>query len=332
MLRAFARAGGTLGVLALLWPSMSFAWGDEGHRIVALVAAKILSTDSPETLQKLNSILATDSPTAWPGANVSVGHDIASEAIWADLLRENSGKGKEVTELWHFVDIDYDKPDLDKPCFGHPTLSDTDVASQKPVQDCVIDKIDQFENELKNPQTSAAEKLLALKFVLHFVGDIHQPLHAATRTDPDVQHEDFGGNCVGILHGAARDPERLHSYWDTTLVVAALGKDENQAAVSLMSLVTPDSKQQWSKGTPEEWAQESYRLAKSSAYAGVIDTAPVQTDFVFKEFGGGPDKRGGPSKVYRIDPSYNQQAIKVVKEQLAKAGVRLAWKMKENLR
>jgi len=220
------------------------------------------------------------------------------------------------------VDIDYDKPDLDKPCFGHPTLSDTDVASQKPVQDCVIDKIDQFENELKNPQTSAAEKLLALKFVLHFVGDIHQPLHAATRTDPDVQHEDFGGNCVGILHGAARDPERLHSYWDTTLVVAALGKDENQAAVSLMSLVTPDSKQQWSKGTPEEWAQESYRLAKSSAYAGVIDTAPVQTDFVFKEFGGGPDKRCGPSKVYRIDPSYNQQAIKVVKEQLAKAGVR----------
>jgi len=79
MLRAFARAGGTLGVLALLWPSMSFAWGDEGHRIVALVAAKILSTDSPETLQKLNSILATDSPAAWPGANVSVGHDIASE-------------------------------------------------------------------------------------------------------------------------------------------------------------------------------------------------------------------------------------------------------------
>jgi S1/P1 Nuclease len=103
-------------------------------------------------------------------------------------------------------------------------------------------------------------------------------------------------------------------------------------ALSLMSLVTSESKQQWSKGTPRDWAEESYHLAKSSAYAGVIDTSPVQTGFIFKEFGGGDDKRCGPSKVYRIAPGYNQQAIKLVKEQLAKAGVRLAWKLKEDLR
>jgi len=330
MLGALARAG-ALGVVALLWPSVCLAWGNEGHKIVALTAAKILSTEGPATLAKVNAILGKDKPDAWPGANVPVATDIGDEATWADLLREQSNKGKEVTESWHFVDIDFDHPNLDQACAGHPKLSAGQFASQAPSPDCVIDKIDQFTSELKNPQTSDNERLLALKFLLHFVGDIHQPLHAATRTDPQIGHEDFGGNCVGILRGNDHSPIRLHSYWDTNLVIAAVGKDENQAVTELMLLITSTSQKEWAKGTPTDWAQESHGLSKSSVYAGVIDKAPVQSDFVFEGHDGKPDERCGKSKVYKIDPNYDQQAIKVVKEQLAKAAVRLAWLLKENL-
>jgi hypothetical protein len=328
---ALRRATKVLCVFTFLYPSVCLGWGNEGHKIVALAAAKLLASDSPETLAKLNSILSMDSPTAWVGANVSVAKDIASEATWADLLRENSDQGRQVTEKWHFVDIDFDHPDIRNACFENPTLGAGEAASHAPSLDCVADKIDQFTKELKDPQTPATERLLALKFLLHFVGDIHQPLHAATRTDPQIGHQDFGGNCVGILRGKAKTPTRLHSYWDTTLVEAALGKDENQAAESLMSLVTPSSKQEWAKGSASSWAQESYDLAKSSAYAGVVDKTPTQSAFVFKTFQGGPDKRCGFSKVYKIDADYDKQATKVVKEQLARAAVRLAWILKENL-
>lgn len=99
-----------------------------------------------------------------------------------------------------------------------------------------------------------------------------------------------------------------------------------------MPLITASSQKEWAKGTPTDWAQESYGLAKSSVYVGVIDKAPVQSDFVFKERDGKPDERCGKSKVYKIDPGYDQQGIKVVKEQLAKAAVRLAWLLKENLK
>ena len=119
MLAALAR-GSALGVLAVLWPSLCLAWGNEGHKTVALTAAKILSTEAPATLAKVNAILAKDKPDAWHGANVPVATDIGNEATWADLLREKSNTGKEVTESWHFVDIDFDQPNLDKPCAGHP--------------------------------------------------------------------------------------------------------------------------------------------------------------------------------------------------------------------
>src|SRR5262249_60751601 len=71
MLAALAR-GGALGVLALLWPSMCFAWGNEGHKTVALTAEKILSTEAPHTLAKGNTILAEDKPARWPGANLTL--------------------------------------------------------------------------------------------------------------------------------------------------------------------------------------------------------------------------------------------------------------------
>jgi len=236
---------------------------------------------------------------------------------------------RDLSAQWHFVDTEFRENDLDKACFNHPSLSG--LASKGPSPDCVVDKIDQFTRELGAPGTSRPERLAALRYLLHFVGDIHQPLHAITRVDPDTNVEDRGGNCVGILRATTTSPARLHSYWDTALVRAALGTKIAKATSTVMAQLTAANRATWSGGTPTDWAKDSYRLAKSNTYAGVIDQTPVRSDFIFMT-PNGPDTRCGPSKVYRIAPAYDDQAKPVVVQQLAKAGLRLAKLLGENMR
>jgi hypothetical protein len=300
----------------------SFGWGDEGHKIVATVAASVLKTEGSPTLQKLSAILAAD------GTHLTDDTGIASEATWADKYRESSEAAAELTADWHFVNTDYDHPNAAQAC-KHPAFNGS--ASEGPSPDCVIDKVVQFIAELKSAQTSSQEQLRALQYVLHFVGDIHQPLHAIARTDPAIGHDDRGGNCVGILRGNAHTPIKLHGYWDTGLVVEALGKDPATAATKVMALLTPANKEKWSGGTPSDWANESYGIGKSKVYAGVIDQAPAETGYVFPPFEGRPDKCG-PSNVYKLDPGYDGPAKAVVEEQLAKAGLRLAQVLKDSIR
>jgi hypothetical protein len=292
------------------------AWGNEGHEIVATVAASWLKSESPETLRKVNALLKRDTDDL-------TDHDIADEATWADVFRGSSNEAREKTQLWHFVDIDFDNPNIREACFGFPTSND--FASEGPPKDCVINKIDTFKAELADPDVPRKERLLALKFLLHFVGDVHQPLHAITRVDPDTGVDDRGGNCVGILRGNATVPVRLHSYWDTTLVQRSLGKDVDIASDTIFSMLTPSNVQRWAKGTAKDWAQESYDLAKKHAYKGVVDQTPDRTDHIFKDNHGKDDTKCGPSKVYAIDTeNYDSQAMKVIDAQLAKAALRLA--------
>ena len=114
-------------------------------------------------------------------------HDIASEATWADKYRDSDRNGTkiryEATWRWHFVDVELPQPDLVAACFGHPALPLGIPASKGPPQACVVDKINQFSAELGDPATAYSEQLVALKFLLHFVGDLHQPLHASDDHD-----------------------------------------------------------------------------------------------------------------------------------------------------
>jgi hypothetical protein len=105
-------------------------------------------------------------------------HDIASEATWADEYRNrNINNSRALTSSWHFVDIEIDGPNIDQACFDHPEPDHP--ASTGPAKDCVVDKIQEFADELANPDIDPEEQVVALKFLLHFVGDLHQPLHAA---------------------------------------------------------------------------------------------------------------------------------------------------------
>jgi hypothetical protein len=155
-------------------PRTALAWGDDGHKVVALIAQSFLE---PDARKRVNALLAADTDSLTP-------HDIAGAATWADKFRDsNIGGARLKTRQWHFVDIEITAPDLDAACFNHPPIPTGTVASDGPADDCVVDKIDEFAAELANPATDHEEQVVALKFLLHFVGDLHQPLHSSDDND-----------------------------------------------------------------------------------------------------------------------------------------------------
>jgi hypothetical protein len=267
---------------ALSFPAVALAWGYEGHEVVAAIARGYLT---PQARMRVDQMLAADQDTL-------TAHDMLDEATWADSYR-NSHKE---TGTWHFVDIELDHPDLKEACFGFPASGPT--ASQGPARDCIVDKLAEFSKELGDPATPAAERLMALKFVLHFVGDIHQPLH-------DSDNHDKGGNCVLLSLGGLR-VVNLHSYWDT-VTVSGLGEDPQTVATMLAARITPEDKTAWEKGDPQSWALEGFNIAKTRIYT--IGSS--------RGCGLDPSPLGLPS-------GYEEMARQVVSTQLEKGGVRLA--------
>ena len=258
-------------------PRHATAWGDEGHEIIALVAEQYLD---PATRSEMGAMLAadTDSLTA---------HDIVSEATWADRYRDSDRDGVrqryEGTREWHFIDIELDSPNLDWACYGHPRLPAEVPASSGPAKACVVDKIEQFRAELGNSATAPAERLVALKFLLHLVGDMHQPLHAA-------DDHDAGGNRKQVT-AAGFGARNLHHVWDIEFV-ERLGSDPKAVAVRLVAGISDEQRQGWSHGTAADWAMESFAVARHSAY-GML---PVP----------------GADGVYALPPGYLDTAAQLV--------------------
>jgi hypothetical protein len=228
-------------VAAITVPHRAFAWGDEGHEVIALVAEHYLD---PAARAKVAKLLAADTDTL-------TDQDIASEATWADKYRDSDRYTTKIryqaTRLWHFVDIELAEPNLASACFGHPPLPPDVAASMGPPRACVVDKIDQFAAELANPATAASERLLVLKFLLHFVGDLHQPLHTA-------DDHDAGGNEKAVA-AAGLHPGNLHHYWDVEFV-QRLGSDPPKVTARLIGQVSETQRQEWSGGKPAGWAME----------------------------------------------------------------------------
>ncbi len=275
-------------------PSPARAWGDEGHEIIARVADALLTTP---VRKQVDALLALDDDPLTE-------HDIAAEATWADHLRDfNADGARNRTSKWHFVDIEVQNPSLAEACFGHPKLPPGAPASRGPAAACIVDKIDQFTAELADRTTAPEERLLALKFLLHLVGDVHQPLHASDDFDR-------GGNDERVSAEGFR-AGNLHHFWDTEFV-HMLGTDPALVAHALLATLTTADRRLWSAGSPSDWALESFQVAKRDAY-GLLPS---------------PTRRG----TYRLDTHYVDAAARDVGVQLTKAGVRLAFLLNRTLK
>jgi len=290
-----ATAAAAVGVATLFCGvTPAYAWGDLGHEVVGLIANNYLD---PAVRTKLNSILAKDA------THLTANTKIDSEATWADKFRDSSSAHRAQTAKWHFVDIEINAPNLTTACFGRPTLPGGTLASNGPANDCVVDKIEEFQEELLNSATSATEVREALQFVLHFVGDMHQPLHSSD--DNDAGGNDKTVTAPGIASNS------LHHYWDTEFV-NLLGSSESAIAQSLIANITAAQRAQWSAGTADDWAMESFTIAQNHTY-GLL---PAPTS----------------SNHYSLPASYVTDAKAVVATQLSKAGVRLAFVLNNALK
>jgi len=166
-----------------------FAWGGEGHKIIAAIADKRLT----------------------PGARMQVialleGTPLPDVASWADDVR----KERPETSRWHYVDIPYEATSYD-------AARDCQLTDHG---DCVIAEIVRAEKMLGDTSQSEADRAEALKFLIHFLGDMHQPLHCAERKDPVTGKGDRGGNDVHLSFFGT--PTNLHAVWDSGLIERAV--------------------------------------------------------------------------------------------------------------
>lgn len=271
-----------LAVLALLIPQQAAAWGPVGHSTVALIARSYLT---PKAQARIEEILAAD-------PDKRTGPTMAERANWADAWRVDHAH----TYNWHFVDTEIDTGDMNAACYGFPDQGP--LASEGPADDCVVNKINAFSRELADPKTPDAERLMALKFLLHFVGDMHQPLHS-------TDNHDRGGNCV-LLNVGADKPSNLHAYWDVT-VIGKMTTGPAEFAAALRTPMTAKNKRDWEKGDARAWARETFELGKVTAFS--IPTTP------------GCDPNVTPIV---LPDFYEAMARQTITMQLQKAGVRMA--------
>jgi len=266
--------------IALTAPQQARAWGDEAHEIVALIAEHYLS---PAVRQEVAALLATDTDKL-------TRHDIASEATWADRYRDSDAKTTKKrynqTYWWHYVYTG-------QPCTGRSDAPRGTNASMGPAKDCVVTKINQFAAELVEPSTLPKERLLALKFLLNLVADVNDPLH-----DSDNQ----GAVSMKVTADGLK-PGTLMHYWEYEFVIHG-GTDAHVVAAQWIPVITDADSRAWQAGTPENWAQQGYELARDHAYGKLPK----------------PDAKG----VYHLDAVYVDDGNAVVALQLHKAGLRLA--------
>jgi hypothetical protein len=270
-------------------PQQAMAWGDDGHKVVVLIAQQFLT---PAVRRQADALLAGDTDPL-------TRHDLVSASVWADRFREENHRrdNYEATRRWHYVDLEIDDPDLTKACYGRPPRPADTPASIGEKNACIVDKIIQFAAELASTETDAEERIIALKFLLHLVGDLHQPLHAA-------DHGDAGGNSIKVtvdgFEHKARD--NLHGYWDTRFV-EALGRPPAALAATLLAQITPEQEAAWKQGSVDDWAMEAFEIAISDVY------------------GDPPLSKAAPQ---HLDAAYVERAKRAVALQLSRAGVRLA--------
>ena len=235
-----------VGALLALAAVSVQGWGPQGHRLVALVAANHLTAAARQNVQRLLD-----------------GESLADVSIWADEYLA----GNNQTSFWHYVNIPPDAPryDRDRDCPRQPGVSPGGRGDNW--RDCVVDRIRYNHERLADRSLDRADRAIALKFLVHFIGDLHQPFHAlgVERGGNGIRVSVFGSPTCGYGDGT-RFACNMHALWDTELV--AHRKLNDRAYVA--ELERQIAARKWTAsaaGSAAEWAMESHALAKSGAAA-----------------------------------------------------------------
>ena len=272
-----------LAVAALLaLPAPAAAWGEYGHKLVARIADANLT---PAARREMKRILAQGKAAATPTCALKT---IEQASVWPDCVR-GLGQRFAYSFSWHYQDID--------------TCGDFDIAEACEGGACVTAQIPRQLAIAADRHAKPADRVIALAFVIHFVGDMHQPLHIGDR------RADRGGNLVLANYGAMISArENLHHIWDVPLAERALTEPQ---AVNPRT-PSPEEKRAWAQGEIADWAHEAFDAAKSTTYGNLTDypdTCAVSPP---------TDQRAA------IGETYIAAATPVVRLQVEKAGIRLA--------
>ena len=266
-------ASAALLVLSTIFtPTAAYAWGAEGHRVTGLVAADLLT---PRARLRLNDLI--------PGA------DLGDIANYIDLNRNTLAQLIPNSDKWH-----YD---------NQPVCQTLTFDEYCPKGECASARVPVLVKILGDFTNPPEIRAMAARFLVHIVGDIHQPLHAA-------DDGDAGANFKNVLLPGAPASRRLHSVWDSEFVKLTLrGVGEREFAQQLLARYRNKEMRDWQKTDIRDWMNESYELSKTVTYAKL-------PSFVCRE--------PWTATPITLPQAYVNAAIEVIPTQLAKAGARVA--------
>jgi hypothetical protein len=332
-----------LSCLLSLLPTRAGAWGVAGHRITARIAGKHLTR---KTQAAIAAILAADKEDPKQCAKKdSIEEMLACVSTWPDDVKYPKGSKYSYTAAFHFVDIPINVPRKQRHYIAQRDC---------PPEGCSIKALADYRNTLLTSKDNA-ERAIALKFIVHLIGDLHQPLHNAQDRDRDFNNpenttnkhaklkgtgeSDIGGNSKFVTWFEKETTPygcwNLHSVWDDGIIMQANPDDESYAN----TLNAPfDSKRKAAQvakiqsGTVIMWANDALGLAIAHSYVLPKPIASDKTCEVYK-----PDNTKeckhydaqtcSTSEVhyrYHLGDTYFKANRRVVETQLAHGGLRLA--------
>ena len=276
-----------LVALALL-PRPAFAWGEYGHKTVASIAWAYLTPPAKAEVRRLLRAEAQVQTAECPLKSIE------DASYWPDCIR-GMGDRFSYSYPWHYQNVHVCKP--------------FDAKANCPDGNCVSAQIERHAKLLANPKIPDREKLMSLAWLVHFVGDMHQPLHAGDAADR-------GGNSVSAAYGL-KAPERmnLHRIWDTELAERTLSEPPGDPA-GLLSQITPELAAEWRQGGVSDWHRDGWEVSGRLAYGKLAGVNICEAK---------------PTQRVMVDETYIAAVREAVRDQAKRGGVRLAKMLNEAL-
>jgi hypothetical protein len=294
----------------------SWAWGCKGHQTVALIAEKQLAPEARTFVDKLLSENPVDPQLKRYCGNPT--RDLMADAsTWPDDIRGTLKNGP-----WHYIDIPRGAARAPLAQF---------CGSGSCITEAIADQLALLKDKNAEPRLRAE----ALRYVIHFVGDLHMPLHASTNNDE-------GGNCTPVRY-LRRVPvvqtgsfvsftPNLHAIWDTAILERDMEGAEPPEYSEFLNRVFAAEIPKWqAMGVhPDDWAWESHDLAESAVYGELVPKVPVEVPAVVHTCG---DANNIGERMLHLNlvagEHYQEVAAPVVERRITQAGVRLAMILNE---